>query len=125
MRVEIDADELCELRKENERLKTSEYSARLALNSYSQKCWNLKAENESLKKRMPLENVNWVSNISWKGLVKERDWWRERAFRVAALLDDERHELSMRYAGVSCPALSVAVSNLEEKAVELGYEVPE
>jgi len=58
-------------------------------------------------------------------LEKERDWWRKRAFKVAELLDDERHELNMRYGGVSCPAFSVAVSNLKERAAELGYEVPE
>jgi len=106
MKVEIDADELCELRKA-----AKEAGSRGKTNGGLSAWEYFQNMCESQRQRRELE--------------EERDWWRKRAFKVAELLDDERHELNKRYASVSCPMTSVSVRVLKEKAAELGYEVPE
>jgi hypothetical protein len=74
--VKIDADELCRLKKENEKLKGRIEDLRRA----NQKlCYNLSEAHAG--------NVDYAVKCDWVGLKKERDWWRKKAVSLASELD--------------------------------------
>jgi hypothetical protein len=86
MKVEIDADELCELRKRAEQKESTFYyvsdHAAPAIQKMAADLRRLDKENEKLK-----AEAKWRDLSDYDDLMEERDWWRHQALSLAHNVD--------------------------------------
>ena len=125
MKVEVDADELCELRA---KVNSYDFDRR----DYRKLSEEFERENKELKRKLVLkaqENAELAcerpSVDLLRKLKEERDWWREQAVYHASIRDDNE--------GVLCEEFTLCQPNTEfeshykslvDSALEKGYEVP-
>ncbi len=105
MKVEVEADELCELRR---RVSSLECKLHCYVPGYP-----------NIIEVFTAEHV--------KKLEEERDWWRDRSTRLAGLLDDARRQLNLCYSAMFPPPVpcTSTLEDLRSSAKKAGYEVQE
>ena len=93
MKVEIDADDLCWLKKRNK---------------------HLEADIANLHRQLYAAhacNVDYQVECDWEKLKEERDWWRDKAYKRDYIL-----------SGIKSYADKLTFGQLYCEAEELGYE---
>ena len=124
MKVEVDADELCELKRSADKNNMWDYH-KVCYDSLKKKYDILDKELTSARNECDALRMM-VKESAFHKLRDERDWWRDQAIRRAHLLDDERTIQNKQYSDAAFPkSTSISVIKLGKDARSAGYEVPE
>jgi len=134
MKVEVDADELCQLKNKVNGNYQWDYH-KLLYDSLKTKYDKLKEDLAKSPSPGVYEVVGGdigrgdllyiISEPNYKKLKKERGWWRERAFDISRLVDEREEIIMDSHCFYQQDGFDSHVGDLTKLAEDSGYEVPE